>query len=394
MKMNQKICKKCEKDILCKDCQKKMVENLFSDWSCGNSELDEYLKKKQIEAIDYSINIPVKWIPSEEFEDIELLKCGGEGKIYSSNWNKGPLNLGKERVALKCLYSSSHDVEKFIKEVNLQVSLCHTNTPLCYGVSRLSLSSTSQYAIVMEYAEDGDLKHYIQTNFKSIGWREKLELMYNISEALKVIHKAKLVHGDLHSGNILRNKKQFYISDLGLCRPYTEINYRAKGVLPYVAPEVLCGKPYGPEADVYGFGMILWEVISGKNPFEPIPHNIKLVQSIINDIRPLIGRNVPNELSELIQKCWSKEPKLRPSADDLHQTFEKWLFDDEKHKIWDELEVEDDDYENMGFEMKGESTRSISLSESSRTVTGFDYKSNQMNFVIPDDFKCENEDSE
>ncbi|CAG8547110.1 2111_t:CDS:2 [Diversispora eburnea] len=255
--MNQKIwCQKCEKDIPCKNCQKEMVKNQFSNWSCGNPKLDQYLKKKQIEAIDYSINIPVKWIPSEEFEDIQLLKCGGEGKIYSSYWNNGPLNLGKERVALKCLHSSTHDVDKFIKELDLQVSLCHTNTPLCYGVSRLSFSSTSPYAIVMEYAEDGDLKHYIQTNFKSIRWREKLELI---------------------------------------------------------------------------------------------------------------------------------EPKLRPSADDLHQTFEKWLFDDQKHENWERLEIEGDDYENIEVETKNERTRSICIS---LPVTS------QINFVIPDNFKWEDEDSE
>lgn len=239
----------------------------------------------------------------------------------------------------------------------------------------------------MEYAADGDLKSYIKSKFKSIGWKEKLELMNNISESLKIIHKAELVHGDLHSGNILRNKSTFYISDLGLCRPYKEVNNRTKlfGVLPYVAPEVLCGKPYGPEADVYGFGIVLWEIISGKNPYGPMPHNFDLAQSIMNGTRPPIGRNVPDELSELIQKCWSQDLKSRPSAKDLHLIFEKWLLDDRKYESWNEMEVEelpDDYYESIVVESRDFDAGS----EFGSTITT-PYRSYQMNLVLPDNFE-------
>ena len=95
---------------------------------------------------------------------------------------------------------------------------------------------------------------------------------------LKIIHESGLIHCDLHDGNILMSNNEAYIIDLGLCRPISKLpnSKDVYGVLPYMAPEVLRGKPYTPASDIYSFSMIMWEFTSGISPFDDIAHDHQL----------------------------------------------------------------------------------------------------------------------
>jgi serine/threonine protein kinase len=87
----------------------------------------------------------------------------------------------------------------------------------------------------------------------------------------------------LHTGNILRDGSWTLISDLGLCWDNTSTiksDGVVRGVLPYVAPEVLRGRPYTRAADVYSIGMIMFELWSGKQPFEGREYDIFLALDI------------------------------------------------------------------------------------------------------------------
>ena len=87
----------------------------------------------------------------------------------------------------------------------------------------------------------------------------------------------------MHTGNILLDDSWTMISDLGLCWHNTsvvEIGEKIYGVLPYVAPEVLRGRPYTRAADVYSIGMIMYELWSGKKPFEGREYNASLAMEI------------------------------------------------------------------------------------------------------------------
>src|SRR5581483_5850011 len=97
-------------------------------------------------------------------------------------------------------------------------------------------------------------------------------MLYDVSFRLYHIHQQNYHHKDFHSGNILNSINGSYIdsviSDFGMSRPANEKNEKTLyGVIPFVAPEVLRGEEYSDAADVYGFGMIMWEILTGEPPF-------------------------------------------------------------------------------------------------------------------------------
>src|SRR5436305_8046123 len=114
-----------------------------------------------------------------------------------------------------------------------------------YGISQDP--NTKEYILVMRYANDGSLTDYITNHFENLKWKHKIEILYSIISGLNIIHQEKLVHHDFHSGNILHSDnlpQKMMIADLGLSAPADQESSRIVGVLPYIAPEVLNGKPY------------------------------------------------------------------------------------------------------------------------------------------------------
>ena len=150
---------------------------------------------------------------------------------------------------------------------------------------------------------------------------DKFVNLYNLLIQLEAIHKLNLIHGDFHNGNLLCSSITFVtISDLGLCRPVNQSNIKNDdiyGVLPYMAPEVLRGKPYTKAADIYSFGMIMWEMTSGIPVFHNIPHDLNLSLNICKGIRPEIIEGTMPEYVELMKRCWDNDPEKRPSANEL-----------------------------------------------------------------------------
>ena len=99
----------------------------------------------------------------------------------------------------------------------------------------------------MRYANDGSLTEYITKEFKYLKWKHKIGILHSITAGLNIIHQEKLVHHDFHSGNILHSSRlpqKMMIADLGLSVPADQELSSIVGVLPYIAPEVLNGKPY------------------------------------------------------------------------------------------------------------------------------------------------------
>src|SRR4051794_19868682 len=96
------------------------------------------------------------------------------------------------------------------------------------------------------------------------------------------------------------------------------------GILPYVAPEVLCGSQYTKAADIYSFGIIMNEIMSEETPYNDIPHDQVLTVGICRGLRPKISEDTPKLLADLIIKCWDAKAENRPTAKELYHILNKW----------------------------------------------------------------------
>jgi serine/threonine protein kinase len=161
--------------------------------------------------------------------------------------------------------------------------------------------------MVMKYMPKGNLRHYLSNKNRELTLTDKLTQLLHISQGLKDIHNKNLVHQDFHSGNILKGIEQTscLITDLGLCKPVDEINEGDKvfGVMPYVAPEVLRNQPYTQASDIYSFGTVAYEMLSGLPPYYEVEHDLQLALAICQGQRPQFQIKIPQLLEDLIKQC-------------------------------------------------------------------------------------------
>src|SRR5688572_31842067 len=99
-------------------------------------------------------------------------------------------------------------------------------------------------------------------------------------------------------------------------------NKKIYGVLPYVAPEVLRGKEYTQASDIYGFGIIAYEVCTGLPPYHDIAHEEPLAIRICQGLRPNSNYKIPQLILDIIKQCWNADPLKRPKAKELEELFE------------------------------------------------------------------------
>src|SRR5256886_14539555 len=119
---------------------------------------------------------------------------------------------------------------------------------------------------------------------------------------------------------------------MGLCGEVGNVDAtKIYGVMPYVAPEVLRGKPYTQAADIYSFGMIMYFVATTRKPFANHAHNNFLVLNICNGVRPEISeQEAPKCYIDLMKRCWDSNPDNRPSTVEVEELVN--LFDENEDK--------------------------------------------------------------
>ena len=154
-----------------------------------------------------------------------------------------------------------------------------------YGITQDP--ETKNYMMVLDYAENGSLRNYLDTNYDKLSWKTKFFDLWSIAVGLNDIHEKELIHRDLHIGNILSFPIRARITDMGLCRPadYNKLENTNKnkiyGVLLYIAPEILRGQNYTKAADVYSFGIIMYEIFSGLPPYHDVSHDKSLAMKFV-----------------------------------------------------------------------------------------------------------------
>jgi serine/threonine protein kinase len=343
----------------CQSCNAQHFQANFN-WTSDNEGIDIFILTCQLEATS-PWNI-LEWIPYEKFKNIEPLAQGGFGKVEKAEWKGGSIwrwnnekkdwernkgywerNKGYSRyyismtkefknyqtVALKTLFNSQNLNRNFLKELTFYKMFRSEVSQMvpCYGVSK---DKDGNYVLVMKYMPEGNLREYMRKNYRELKFYDiryykssKLLFLQQISQGLKDIHRKKLVHRDLHSGNILVDRSNCRITDLGLAQPVNEVQneHTIYGLMPYMAPEVLMGQPYIQASDIYSLGMVMYEILTGLLPYAEQAHDTNLALMILQGIRPQFPTQVkyPQLLVDLIKRCWEQEPNNRPSTKEISE---------------------------------------------------------------------------
>lgn len=194
---------------------------------------------------------------------------------------------------------------------------------------------TDKYMVVLDYASGGNLRDHLKNNLNTITWEKKFKYLWKISYNFKRLHELNIVHQDLHPGNILfendsSDKFDLVISDFGLSKIVGQNSANPEkrtisGVLPYIAPEVLCGEEYTKSAEVYSFSMIAYEIITGLAPYSDRPHDLELALQICNGLRLKIPFHIPKLITRMIMRCWDARASHRPTFEELQLELSEYI---------------------------------------------------------------------
>jgi serine/threonine-protein kinase len=259
-------------------------------------------------------------ILSDRYKILGHLGSGGMANVFRAR----DLNLQRD-VAVKVLREDFIDdpnfQARFLQEARLAANLLHPNIVTIYDFGH----DQNRYYIVMEYVDGKDLKSLIR-DVDQPDINQALDLMIQMCEGVGYAHRAGLVHCDLKPQNILVSPDgRVKVTDFGISQALAAINPEERteivwGSPKYFAPEQASGAAPSPSSDVYALGVILYEMVTGKLPFEA--DNSQALAELHQSTPPPSPRSLNSEISpnleSVLLKVLSKEPVARyRTADQL-----------------------------------------------------------------------------
>ncbi|CAG8633058.1 12025_t:CDS:2 [Gigaspora rosea] len=166
----------------CENCIIKYLKSFFGTWTSGCDVIDKFIRECQSNS-GLPLHI-MEWIPFEQFEDIEHLANGGFATIYTATWKRGSIldfneskrnfvYQGSQKVVLKSLNNSNEHTEKFFEEAKRFIQIRSGDIVNAYGITKIKTSDNSNYAIVMNYFADGNLRDYLKKNHSTLSLQDR-----------------------------------------------------------------------------------------------------------------------------------------------------------------------------------------------------------------------------
>jgi serine/threonine protein kinase/Tol biopolymer transport system component len=256
------------------------------------------------------------------YEVLSPIGAGGMGEVYLARDTR----LGRE-VAIKVLpHSISTDPvarQRLQREARAVAALSHPHICPLFDVG----CADERDYLVMEYLRGETLGARLRRG--RLGLREALAVALQMASGLAAAHRAGIVHRDLKPGNVILTETGARLLDFGLARQTEEVSLETTtggnplepltgsgtivGTVPYMAPEQIEGRPADARTDIFSFGAVLYEIVTGRRAFDA-PTLAALMGSIVRDDPPsltTVDPRLPPGLDRLIRRCLAKDPADR-----------------------------------------------------------------------------------
>ncbi|CAL9060789.1 unnamed protein product [Musa banksii] len=265
-------------------------------------------------------------IKNSDLEELQELGAGAFGTVYHGKWRGTDVAI--KRINDRVFSGKPSEQERaradFWNEACKLASLHHPNVVAFYGI--VLDGPGGSVATVTEFMVNGSLRRVLQKNEKVLDRYRSLIIAMDVAFGMEYLHSKNIIHFDLKSDNLLVNLRDpqrpiCKVGDLGLSKVKYEtlMSGGMRGTLPWMAPELLGGKDnkYTEKVDVFSFGIVMWELITGEEPYGDM-HYGAIIGGILNDtLRPPVPESCDAEWRSLMEQCWATEPSQRPSFTEI-----------------------------------------------------------------------------
>ena len=254
--------------------------------------------------------IKVGTIVGDRYEILEKIGVGGMAEVF-----KGKDHKLNRYVAVKVLKEEFREndafVKKFKEEAQAAARLAHPNIVNVYDVG----DENGIYYIVMELVEGITLKNYIERK-GSLTIKEATSIAIQVCTGLEVAHNNHIVHRDIKPQNIIISREgKVKVTDFGIAKATTSqtTTANAMGSVHYASPEQARGGYVDHRSDIYSLGIVLYEMVTGRVPFDGETAVTVAVKHLQEEMVPpsVYCKNIPYSLEQIIKKCTEKSPDRR-----------------------------------------------------------------------------------
>ncbi|KAI4380493.1 hypothetical protein MLD38_006677 [Melastoma candidum] len=268
-------------------------------------------------------------IKNSDLEELRELGSGTYGTVYHGKWRGSDVAI--KRINDRCFSGKPSEQDRmrndFWNEAIKLADLHHPNVVAFYGV--VLDGPGGSIATVTEYMVNGSLRTALQKNEKNLDKRKRLLIAMDVAFGMEYLHGKNIVHFDLKSDNLLVNLRDPHrpickVGDLGLSKVkcQTLISGGVRGTLPWMAPELLNGSSslVSEKVDVFSFGIVMWELLTGDEPYAELHYGAIIGGIVSNTLRPPVPDSCDPEWRSLMERCWSSEPSERPNFTEITDT--------------------------------------------------------------------------
>jgi serine/threonine-protein kinase len=254
------------------------------------------------------------------FNILARLGAGGMGEVYRAEDTRLRRIVAIKRMASRH-NADPQEASRLLREGQRASALHHPNIASVFDV----LEEKHEILLIMEYVEGEDLRHRLLRPFTT---EQFLHIALQSAEALAAAHDKSILHGDIKPENIMLTQvEQVKLLDFGVARRLTSSNDNTltgtlnalsayapiSGTPTYMPPEVLMGNLPDLRADVFALGVVFYEMLGGRHPFQGPTLTATAAQILHREPLPLdqLGREVPDPLVRVVARALSKEPEKR-----------------------------------------------------------------------------------